>query len=78
MKSDGMKSLGDRITRLEHAEERTTTAINSLTTELRTIREQMQKWKGFIGGALFVVWAIWTMLQVGFSAVVQWAKSNGP
>ena len=70
------KVLADRISRLEEAEERTTTAINSLTLELRTIREQMQKWKGFIGGALFVIGAIWTMLQFGLQAFVQWAKGG--
>ena len=70
------KVLADRISRLEEAEERTTTAINSLTLELRTIREQMQKWKGFIGGALFVVGAIWTMLQFGAHALIQWAKGG--
>ena len=70
------KVLADRISRLEEAEERTTTAINLLTTELRNIREQMQKWKGFIGGALFVVGAIWTLLQFGFSAFIHWARGG--
>ena len=68
--------LAERISRLEEAEERTTKAIDSLTLELRTIREQMQKWRGFIGGALFVVGAIWTMLQFGAHALVQWAKGG--
>ena len=66
--------LESRIARLEIAEERTTTALNNLTSELRSIREQFTKWQGFIGGALFVIGAIWTMIQFGFKAIVDWGR----
>ena len=69
-----MKNLGERISKLEHAEERTTKAMNELTAELRTIREQFERWRGFVGGMLFVIGAFWTMLQFGFKALVDWGK----
>ena len=42
--------------------------------ELRTIREQFERWRGFVGGMLFVIGAFWTMLQFGFKALVDWGK----
>ena len=69
-----MSNHAERIAKLEAAEERTTEALNDLTKELKGLREDFNRWRGFFGGVIFTIGAIWAMIQFGFKALIEYAK----
>lgn len=71
-----MSNHAERIAKLEVAEERTTEALNNLTSELKGLREDFNRWRGFFGGVVFTVGTLWAMIQFGFRALVEWAKGG--
>ncbi len=64
----------ERIARLEASEEMTTKALDNLTQELKGLRSDFNRWRGFFGGVVFTIGALWTMIQFGFKALVEYVK----
>lgn len=64
-----------RIARLEAAEEMTTQALKDLTAELQGLRADFNRWRGFFGGVVFTIGAIWALIQFGLKTLVDYVKS---
>ncbi len=64
----------ERIARLEASEEMTTRALEDLTNELRGLRSDFNRWRGFFGGMVFTVGALWAMIQFGLKSLVEYVK----
>ncbi len=64
----------ERIAKLEAAEEMTTRALEDLTRELKGIREDFNRWRGFFGGIVFTVGALWALIQFGFKSLLEHLK----
>lgn len=65
---------GRRIARLEAAEEMTTKALEDLTHELKGLRADFNRWRGFFGGVIFTIGALWAMIQFGLKALIEYVK----
>jgi len=64
-------TLSERIARLEEAQIHTSQAVEALVGELKGIRSEMSRWKGFFGGVIFIVTALWAFVQMGVRAFWQ-------
>ena len=73
--NSAMNNHAERIARLEAAEEMTTEALKDLTKELKGLRSDFNAWRGFFGGVIFTVGAIWAMIQFGFKALIEFVKN---
>lgn len=62
-------SIGERIARLEEAQINTMKSVERLIGELEEIRKDFQRWKGFAGGVIFIVTALWAFVQIGIRSI---------
>ena len=52
----------------------TTRALQDLTQELKGIRADFNRWRGFFGGIVFTVGALWALIQFGLKALIAYLK----
>ena len=65
-------NMSHTISKFEHTQIKTNEAIEGLVVELKGIRAEMARWKGFAGGVVFIVTALWAFVQIGVRSL--WDK----
>ncbi len=70
-KLDAIEERTSRISALESQAENTASILKEIVAQVTELNNQLLKHKGFIGGVMFTVTALWTIIALG---VTMWFK----